>query len=248
MRKTAISAVLLCLLVVAPAVPCTAQSTTAQSGKQKHRAADTAQTAKPDQTLKSGQTAGSALTFTSDAMPPTDQMLKSGTTVSSSETPAQETMSIRHVPAFYYGPIDLKWEFNDKRGFAELVLVPDGNWELKGSFDNTEPKKDLDIVFALRDKNGAVFIFHRVAKAPKGKHPWGGSHPDLNVANIYPVLSEGFDVRAAYRLPTTAEGTAEQKPPTREGHCETTATMAAGWAPIWTWVAPHECYQFNSTY
>jgi len=232
------------LLLAAFAAPSLAQSMSAQSGRNRHRAADSSQTA------KNGQTVNITMILASDSTLPADQSFKGSTTVSSGETPAEETLSNRRVPAITHVPLALKWEFNDKRGYAQFVLWDSGMWQLSGDLDGKESGRDLEVVFALKVKSGDVFLFHSTGKAQKGRHIWGGiGGTSADLAYLMPVLAPGFELRAAYRLPTKAEGAAVVKEGTGLVPCKTTASMAAGWGSLWTWMDPHKkCVQFNALY
>ena len=141
--------------------------------------------------------------------------------------------------------IAVKWQFNGDRGYTELILLADGGWKLMGTFKNAGSARDLDVVIAVKSKTGTVFIFHRVGSAPNGEHQWDASASSPTIAQEFHGLTQGFDVRGAYRLPTPAVGSSEQKAERNEGACET-AAPAAAWAPIWMWAAPHQkCYEFN---
>jgi hypothetical protein len=235
MRISPISAAALCLFFVALAAPITAQG----GGKKKH-AADSTQPGTSDQTLKTGQTVSTPFTAKSDLT------LKSDVTASSGETAAEETLSNWKVPAIPYSPIVLKWEFNDKSGYAILSFNAYGGWYLEGRYDNKQPDRAFEAVIALKDENGNVFIFHHVSRAFKGKQNWGGENASGILTQHFRTLAKGFEVRGAFRFPTSAEGiaqvSADQNPA-----CQTTAALAAGWGSIWTWAAPHhKCYQFNA--
>jgi hypothetical protein len=236
MRNSPISAAALCLFVAALAAPLTAQG----GGKKKH-AADSTQPVTSDQTIKTDQTVNVNYTAKSDLT------LKSDVTVSSGETPAEETTSNLHVPAFSSLPIALKWEFKDEFGYAELILFPDA-WQIRGKYDQKKSDVDFEAVIALKDKSGNVFIFHHVYRAFKGRSAWGGQGYSPTLREWLPDLSKGFEVRGAYRFPTKAEGNAQAKADTSTA-CQTNAKFAAGWGSIWTWVEPHrQCFQFNTDY
>ncbi len=159
---------------------------------------------------------------------------------------ATETAPIMHIAEAPAAQIAVKWQFNGDRGYTELILLADGGWKLMGTFNNAGTASDLDVVIALKSNTGTVFIFHRVGTAPNGVHEWDASASSPTIAQEFHSLTQGFNVRGAYRLPTPVVGSSEQKAERNEGACESAATAATGWTPIWTWAAPqHKCYQFN---
>jgi hypothetical protein len=199
-----------------------AVSTSAQSGEKQHRA--------------------DSISTKSGAVPAGFFMLRSDSTASGRS--AAETTPIMHVSEAQAAQIAVKWQFNGVRGFTELILLADGGWKLMGTFNNAGTPSDLDVVIALKSTSGTVFIFHRVGSAPAGEHQWDASASSPTIAREFHSLTQGFDVRGAYRLPTPVVGSTEQKAEKNEGACETTASTA--WTPIWSWAAAqHKCYQLN---
>ncbi len=218
MRRTLILVLALSFLGTA----CAARSS-AQSGEKQHRADSSA--------TKTGKVPAGFFMFKSDP--------------ARRRRSATETAPITHIAEAPAAQIAVKWQFNGDRGYTELILLADGGWKLMGTFNNAGSARDLDVVIAVRSKTGTVFIFHRVGSAPNGEHQWDASASSPTIAKEFHSLTQGFDVRGAYRLPTPAVGSSEQKAERNEGACET-AAPAAAWAPIWTWAAPHQkCYQFN---
>jgi len=241
MRITTSVAAALCCLAVTAAAPVAAQG----GGKQHHHA-DTTQTVAPDRTLDGGQSVSPILTLTSDASPAGERAVKTSAEISNSETGASEVFAPASVRAFDLNPVGFKWALNDKRGWVVLMLNAAGSWELSGSYDNKGPARELEVVVALKDKDGRVYLFHGATRAPKGKHAWSMTSGNGVIATNYTTLERGFEIRGAYRLPTSAEAKAYQSTSAFQVPCRTEATVAAGWGLIWTWAAPHrECYQFN---
>ncbi len=65
-------------------------------------------------------------------------------------------------------PIVINWRMRKLDGNVNLTVNPDGTWLFSGGFKDHKKDQDWDITFALKDRNGAIFLFHYEGDASQG--------------------------------------------------------------------------------
>ena len=253
MRATRFPIIAVCLLVSASAL-------SAQGGGKKHHKSDSASVATtttatpsegmppaPSLTLKGGESFSKPFAVVSD---PT---FRSDVTISSGEVPAKEVFAVQSVPAYLYGnhgsQFGTHWSL-DKSAYIDIGWSVYGQWTIYGSINIKDKSAQyIEVVFAVKKKDGEVWIFHGLDKVTPGWNAPNVTSPPPKVFKITPfndLLANGYEIRGAYRLLTKAVGKSEGKGLAATSKCSTPDKFAAGWTDIWTWVDPHKvCVQYN---
>lgn len=65
-------------------------------------------------------------------------------------------------------PIVINWRMRKLDGNVNLTVNPDGTWLFSGGFKDHKRDQDWDITFALKDRSGAIFLFHYEGDASQG--------------------------------------------------------------------------------
>jgi len=240
MRASTLSAAAIGFLVLAVAAPLAAQG-----GGKKHHKGDTTQTPAAAQHLDFTVVNNPALSVSSDLTYTGPVEIKTSRTVSSVETGAKEVFGPVKFGAFAGNPVGFKWTLKDNQGWVAVVLSGDGTVGLTGQYtDKTGSSRPFEVVFAIKDGNGRVSMVHGVLVEEVKRARWTTEMKTYDLP--FGEIRKGGEIRGAYRLPTMTEAKTAASAPIEQHPCKTEATVAGGWAPIWTWAAhPMQCLEYQ---
>ena len=220
----------------------------AQGGGKKHHKGDSTQTPAAAQHIDLTVVNNPALTVTSDAAYTGPLELKTSQTATAGETAAKETFGPEKYPAFTAATEALVWKLNDNQGWVAVIVSSDGTVGLSGQYNDKSGKtRPFEVVFALKDAEGHVSMVHGIITENSQHAKWWMSVKTYDLP--YGNLKKGGEIRGAYRLPTDAEAKATASQYFYLHPCKTLSTLAAGWAPIWSWAAkPKQCTEYSPNY
>ena len=220
----------------------------AQGGGKKHHKNDSTAAPAAAQRIDLAVLNNPGLSVTSDASYTGPVEIQTNRTLANSQTAAKEVFGPSKYPAFTAASEAFVWKLNDNQGWAAVIVASDGTVGLSGQYNDKSGKtRPFEVVFALKDAEGHVSMVHGIITENAQHAKWWMSVKTYDLP--YGNLKKGGEIRGAYRLPTDAEAKATASQYFYLHPCKTPATLAAGWAPIWSWAAkPKQCIEYTPNY